>query len=163
MRFIDHLMRSMTGVLMTPTSPIASRRALFSSSRCRLGWAAALALLLQAAAHAADTTPAQQLERFAAQAGAAGQAERGRSFFTSTHGGEWSCASCHGNPPTTAGKHATTGKTIHPMAPAAYPAAFSDTAKVDKWFRRNCNDVLKRECSAGEKADVLAWLIQLKP
>jgi hypothetical protein len=36
-------------------------------------------------------------------------------------------------------------------------------AKVDKWFRRNCNDVLERECSAAEKADVLAYVIQLKP
>ena len=34
--------------------------------------------------------------------------------------------------------------------------------KVDKWFRRNCKDVLARECSAAEKADVLAWLISLK-
>ena len=41
--------------------------------------------------------------------------------------------------------------------------AFTDTARVDKWFRRNCNDVLQRECSAAEKADVLAYLIGLKP
>ena len=31
---------------------------------------------------------------------------------------------------------------------------------MDKWFRRNCNDVLSRECTAVEKADVLAWLLQ---
>ncbi|MFP5443986.1 MAG: DUF1924 domain-containing protein, partial [Betaproteobacteria bacterium] len=36
--------------------------------------------------------------------------------------------------------------------------AFTDTAKVDKWFRRNCNDVLSRECTAMEKADVLAYV-----
>lgn len=41
--------------------------------------------------------------------------------------------------------------------------AFTDTAKVNKWFRRNCKDVLSRECSAGEKADVLAYLLNLKP
>lgn len=114
-------------------------------------------------ARAADTTPAQQLQRFAQQAGAAGEAERGRAFFTSRHGGEWSCASCHGNPPLAVGKHASTGKRIDPLAPAANPRAFTDTARVDKWFRRNCNDVLKRECSASEKADVLAWLVTLKP
>ncbi|MFN3630954.1 MAG: DUF1924 domain-containing protein, partial [Casimicrobiaceae bacterium] len=28
--------------------------------------------------------------------------------------------------------------------------------------RRNCKDVLSRECSAAEKADVLAYLIRLK-
>lgn len=120
-------------------------------------------LLQPLAAHAADTTPAQQLERFNAQAGTAGQPERGRVFFTSRHGGEWSCASCHGNPPTQTGKHASTGKAIDPMAPAANAGAFTSTTKVDKWFRRNCNDVLRRECSAPEKADVLAYLLSLKP
>ncbi len=115
------------------------------------------------AVQAADTSAAQQLERWSAQAAAPGQPERGRGFFTSRHGGEWSCATCHGSSPTTQGKHASTGKVIDPMAPAVNPKAFTDTAKVDKWFRRNCNDVLKRECSAGEKADVLAYLVSLKP
>ncbi|MBI5716585.1 MAG: DUF1924 domain-containing protein [Burkholderiales bacterium] len=112
---------------------------------------------------AADTTPAQQLERFARLAGAAGQAERGRSFFTSRHGGDWSCASCHGNPPVAAGKHAGTGKTLEPLAPAANPRTFTDTARVDKWLRRNCNDVLRRDCTPAEKADLLAWLTSLQP
>ncbi len=126
-------------------------------------WAAAAlcAVLAHATAVAADTTPAQQLERFGAQAGAPGQAERGRTFFTTRLGGEWSCASCHGNPPADAGRHASTGKRIEPLAPAFNPRAFSDQAKVDKWFRRNCNDVAKRECTATEKADVLAYLIGL--
>ena len=84
-------------------------------------------------------------------------------FFTSRHGGEWSCSSCHGNPPVGTGKHAGTGKAIDPLAPAANPRAFTDTAKVDKWFRRNCNDVLQRACSPGEKADVLAWLMGVQP
>ena len=120
------------------------------------------ALLLAAApAGAADTTPAQQLERFQSAAGAPGQAERGRVFFTSRHGGEWSCASCHHAPPTRPGQHAGTGKALAPLAPAFNPRAFSDTAKVDKWFRRNCKDVLQRECSAGEKADVMAYLTSL--
>lgn len=115
------------------------------------------------AAPAADTSATQQLERWSAQAGAPGLAERGRALFTSTHGGEWSCASCHGNPPTATGRHASTGKAIEPLAPAFNQRAFTDGARVDKWFRRNCNDVLKRECSAAEKADVLAYLLALKP
>jgi Domain of unknown function (DUF1924) len=115
------------------------------------------------AAQTADTSAARQLERFSAQAGAPGQAERGRAFFSSTHGGEWSCSSCHGAPPTATGKHASTGKAIGALAPAFNPKVFTDTARVDKWFRRNCNDVARRECSAAEKADVLAWLISLKP
>lgn len=122
-----------------------------------------LGLLGAALAQAADTTPAQQLQRFSSEAGAPAQAERGRVFFTSRHGGEWSCASCHGNTPTGAGRHASTGKALDPLAPGFNPRAFTDTAKVDKWFRRNCKDVLQRECSAAEKADVLAWLLSLKP
>ena len=130
--------------------------------RCASALAVGLALVTQALA-ATDTTPAQQLARFAAEAGAPGQAERGRVFFTSRHAGEWSCASCHGNPPTAAGKHASTGKPIAAMAPAANAKVLTDSARVDKWFRRNCKDVLQRECSAAEKADVLAYLINLKP
>ncbi len=114
------------------------------------------------AAHAADTSPAAQLAQWSAQAGTPGNAARGQTFFNARHGGEWSCASCHGTPPTTQGKHASTGKPIAPLAPAFNPKAFTDTAKIDKWFRRNCKDVLARECSAGEKADVLAYLNSLK-
>jgi hypothetical protein len=119
--------------------------------------------LLPATSQAADTTPAQQLSHWSAQAGTPGNADKGRAFFATKHGGEWSCASCHGTPPTAQGKHASTSKPIAPLAPAFNPKAFTDTAKVDKWFRRNCKDVLSRECSAGEKADVLAYLNSLKP
>lgn len=137
---------------------------------CQRGAATAVMLLMALAgaaasspAHAADTSAAQQLAHWNAQAGAPGQAARGEAFFTKTHGGEWSCSSCHGHPPVAAGKHARTGKRIDPMAPAANPQAFTDSAKVDKWFRRNCKDVLQRECSASEKADVLAYLTSVRP
>lgn len=120
------------------------------------------ATLLASAAHAADTSPAAQLAQWSAQAGTPGNAARGQTFFNTKHGGEWSCASCHGTPPTKDGKHANTGKVIAPLAPAFNAKAFTDTAKVDKWFKRNCNDVLSRECSAVEKADVLAYLNSLK-
>lgn len=122
------------------------------------------ALLLPAAAvRAADTSAAAQLAHWSAQAGAPGQAARGKAFFEARHGGEWSCSSCHQMPPTTPGRHASTGKTIAPLAPAVNPERFTDTAKVEKWFRRNCKDVLSRECTATEKADVLAYLTSLKP
>ncbi len=123
----------------------------------------ASALMATTPATAADTSPTQQLQRFATEAGAPPQAERGRVFFTSRHGGDWSCASCHGNPPTAAGRHASTGKALDPLAPGFNPKSFTDTARVDKWLRRNCKDVLQRECSAAEKADVMAWLVSLKP
>jgi hypothetical protein len=117
--------------------------------------------LLAAAAHAA--TPAELLAGYAAQAGAPAVPARGQAFFTSTHGREWSCSSCHGSVPTQAGKHASTGKPIGPLAPAFNPERFTDAAKSEKWFRRNCNDVVGRECTPAEKADLLGWLLTLKP
>ena len=48
------------------------------------------------------------------------------------------------------------------MAPAVNAERFTDLAKTEKWFRRNCKDVVGRECQANEKADVLAWLMTLK-
>lgn len=123
----------------------------------------ALGLALPATqAWAANTSASAQLQRWSAEAGGPGQAERGRQLFNAKHGGEWSCASCHHTPPTTEGKHASTGKAIAPLAPAFNAKAFTDEAKVDKWFRRNCKDVFSRECTAAEKADVLAYLLQLK-
>jgi hypothetical protein len=88
-------------------------------------------------------------------------AQRGRQFFTATHGREWSCASCHTPDPRQAGRHATTQKEIAPLAPAANAERFTSTARVDKWFRRNCGDVLGRSCTPVEKGDVLAWLLSL--
>jgi len=107
-------------------------------------------------------TATEQLAAYTAQAGAPAQPARGQTLFTSKHGKEWSCSSCHTATPTVEGKHATTGKAIAPMAPAFNPERFADAAKTEKWFRRNCNDVMGRECTAGEKADVLAWLMTLK-
>ena len=103
------------------------------------------------------------LSGYAAQAGAAPLPARGQQFFNTSHGKDWQCASCHGALPTQAGKHAATGKPIAALAPAFNPERFTDQAKVEKWFRRNCNDVVGRECSAAEKADLLAWLLTLKP
>jgi hypothetical protein len=120
------------------------------------------AALVGVASAGGDTTPAQTLERFVAQAAGPSQPDRGRRFFAERHGGEWSCASCHGADPTAAGRHAVTAKAIDPLAPAANPAAFTDAARIDKWFRRNCRDVLRRECTPSEKADVVAWLLTLR-
>jgi hypothetical protein len=113
-------------------------------------------------------TPADFLASYAQQAKQqnpayqAPSAQQGQKFFTALHGREWSCSSCHTSNPTTAGKHAVTNKAIEPLAPAANNARFTREAKVEKWFKRNCNDVLGRACSAQEKGDVLAYLITLK-
>lgn len=89
-------------------------------------------------------------------------AERGQRFFIGLHGREWSCASCHTRNPAAAGKHAVTNKTIEPLAPAANPARFTRASKVEKWFKRNCNDVVGRACTAQEKGDALAYLLTIK-
>lgn len=87
---------------------------------------------------------------------------RGQQFFLNAHGKEWSCASCHTQSPADTGKHQVTGKTIKPLAPAANPERFTSERKVEKWFKRNCGDVLGRNCTAQEKGDVLAFLLSLR-
>lgn len=95
-------------------------------------------------------------------AGFAGfSASRGAAFFASRHGGNWRCSSCHTDHPLASGRHVVTGKVIMPLAPAANPERFTDTRKVEKWFRRNCRDVLSRDCTPQEKGDVLAYLLEL--
>jgi hypothetical protein len=86
-------------------------------------------------------------------------AARGETFFHAKHGGEWSCSSCHTDNPMNEGKHAKTEKLIKPLAPAANAERFTEVKKVEKWFKRNCNDVLDRECTAQEKGDVLTYLM----
>lgn len=144
--------------------PVPRAPALFS--RLRAAWligilALAELLLPAGAAHAAS--PAELQTGYTAQAGGPASSTRGQQFFNARQGREWSCASCHGAVPSQAGKHASTGNAITALAPAFNPERFTDPAKVEKWFRRNCNDVAARECSAAEKADVMAWLLTIKP
>lgn len=137
--------------LSTPTPP-RSRK-----------WSAAIIFIfvtLSIAAQAAS--PSELLAIYTAQAGSPPSVTRGQDFFTKNHGREWSCASCHGVVPTQVGKHASTGKSIGALAPALNAERFTDAAKTEKWFRRNCNDVVGRECTPTEKADVLSWLSALK-
>ena len=103
---------------------------------------------------------AQQARRDAV-AYAGPSAAAGRQFFTARHG-DWSCSSCHGANPAAAGRHVVTGKSIAALAPSRNPARFRDAARVEKWFRRNCNDTLDRACTAAEKADVMAYLLTLR-
>ena len=90
--------------------------------------------------------------------------ERGRAFFFASHTGGKAdtpgCTSCHTKDLTGPGQ-TRAGKRIEPMAPSVVPTRYSDSANVEKWFKRNCQDVLGRECSAAEKADILAFLVGL--
>lgn len=133
---------------------------LFCSSLATLGLASAAAL-------AADT-PGSLMAQYAQAAGvpvSALSATHGAALYRTEHPGRnaqpVSCASCHTANPKQAGR-TRVGKAIEPLAPAANPERFTDAAKVEKWFRRNCQDVLQRECSAQEKGDFVAWLSQVK-
>jgi len=110
--------------------------------------------------------PADFLARFEAEARAgdasfAASASRGRQWFETRHGEDWSCSTCHTRNPADKGRHEVTGKVIEPMAPAANPERLTNGRNVAKWFRRNCRDVVGRECTAAEKADVVAWLMSV--
>ncbi len=90
-------------------------------------------------------------------------AAAGERFFKQKQANDLSCAECHTENPAASGKHAKTGKIIKALAPAANAERFTDAAKVEKWFKRNCNDVMGRVCTPQEKGDVLAWLLTVKP
>lgn len=90
-------------------------------------------------------------------------AERGEGLFSRKWGVSQtmpSCATCHSDRPTAEGKHVVTSKRIAPLSPAVNPQRFASSAKVEKWFRRNCQEVVGRDCSAAEKADFIQFVSQ---
>jgi hypothetical protein len=129
-----------------------------------LGMLAALVLPLSISAAPRDDLLAQY-------ANAAKQASPGFSGFSAARGEKLhltkftggkaetpSCTNCHGDNPRSAGR-TLTGKSIEPIALSASPARYSDPLKVEKWFRRNCNEVLGHECTPLEKGDWLSFMI----
>ncbi len=130
----------------------------------QLLWIALLALSSAAGA----ATPRQLQDGYAAEAvkqsaGFQPSAKRGAEFYArrfAVSDKMPACATCHTDNPAQPGRHAITGKDIKPLRPAANPERLTDTAKVEKWFKRNCTEVVGRECSVAEKADFLAFLIE---
>ncbi len=130
-------------------------------SRC---WPLAIVASLGFASKVQAATPADLLAGYVAQAGAAASPERGQLFFNARRKNalDVTCASCHGAVPTSTGHHELTDKRIAPLAPAFNKDRLTDPRKVEGWFKTNCQDVVGRDCTAQEKADVLSWLISLK-
>ena len=129
----------------------------------------ALALLLASLAAHAETP--QQIgqtytaEAAAQQTGFTPSAKRGETLFRQrfVHNDKMpACTSCHTDSPLNAGQHAVTGKAIRPLAVAANGERFSDPAKVEKWFGRNCKEVVGRACTPGEKADFVAFMSEVR-
>lgn len=110
-------------------------------------------------------SPQNILNIYQQQAGGNSSSVRGEKFFmakrTHSNGESLSCTSCHTDNPKASGK-TRANKAIEPMAPAANKDRFTDPAKVEKWFKRNCKDVLERACSDQEKADFIAFMISVK-
>jgi cytochrome b len=129
------------------------------------GTAIGLALVLPANTAEAAEPPAGLLDRYAGLARAedatvAGfDAARGKRLYLEEHP-KGSCATCHTDDPKRTGR-SPAGKIIEPLAPSANARRFTDRVEADKWFDRNCKQVLGRVCTAAEKGDVLAWLLTI--
>jgi hypothetical protein len=121
---------------------------------------------------AAQAAPQELLQGYAAQARQENpqfrefSASRGEIFYHAkrTHSGgkSVSCAACHTDNPRSAGRNEKTAKEILPLAPSANKERLADAAKVEKWFKRNCQDVMERACTAQEKGDFLSYLLSIK-
>jgi hypothetical protein len=113
-------------------------------------------------------TPASMVSGYTAEAakakpGFTPSAQRGQAFFTK----EWgvaqkmpNCTVCHGKNLKTDGKHVITDKRIDPLSPAVNKERFTNSKKVEKWFKRNCTEVVGRECTAAEKSDFIQFVSQ---
>jgi hypothetical protein len=115
-------------------------------------------------------------------------AERGRGFYFEKHVlagiGEASCASCHLEDPRLAirahrapvlcrachvindhehpdPEHAKK-RHLPPFAPTRNPERFNDFARVERYFEVNCRMLMKRDCTAREKGDLITWLLTLR-
>ena len=127
-------------------------------------------LVCSASLALAATGPAQQrvLDQYATQAKAADpgfrgfSADSGRALFlahaTTGQPDTPSCSTCHTTDPRRPGR-TRAGKEIAPMAVSATPDRFTDIAKTEKWFRRNCDTVLGRACSPHEKGDFITFMV----
>ncbi len=115
-------------------------------------------------------------------------AERGRAFYFARRPlsgpGDASCSSCHLEDPRQ-GFRAHRAPVLcrachvinddeHPdpehakkrhvgaFAPGANPERFNDWQRVERYFAVNCRLLLRRNCTAREKGDLITWLLSLE-
>lgn len=92
-------------------------------------------------------------------------AKEGEAFFRTermhSKGEKVSCMTCHTADPKAFGK-TRANKDIDPIAPIATKDRFTDLAKVEKWFKRNCKDVYERECTNMEKGNFVIFMMSVK-
>jgi mono/diheme cytochrome c family protein len=89
-------------------------------------------------------------------------AARGQTLHTRSFAGGKAdtpaCTACHGNDSRGSGR-TPTGEAIDAVAISVTPTRYTNPAKVEKWFKRNCIEVLGRECTPQEKGDWLTYVI----
>lgn len=127
----------------------------------------ALLLGVPARAHAATPVANDLLREYEAAARKENpsfkgfDAAEGRRLYDATHvqdGAPVSCATCHTANPRQPGI-TPAGKRVEPLAPSANPDRLTDRRDVEKWFKRNCKQVLGRECTAAEKGHFITYLL----
>jgi hypothetical protein len=129
--------------------------------RFRYATLVAASLLVGTAAHAgAVETLLKRYEGQGARNFDAAAAERQwtQAVVERKSGEERRCSSCHTENLKSAGKHATTGKAIEPLAPSVNPKRLTDVEHIEKWFTRNCKWTLGRECTSQEKGNFLVMI-----
>jgi hypothetical protein len=103
----------------------------------------------------AGESPQSLLDFYANEAKAS---DPGFSRFSAERGEHLFRTNFHTTDPRKTGQ-TRAGKDIEPMAASANPKRYSDQAKTEKWFGRNCNNVLGRECMATEKGDFITFML----
>lgn len=84
-----------------------------------------------------------------------------RTERVNSKGDKVSCMTCHTADPKAEGK-TRANKIVDPLAPVANKERFTDMAKVEKWFKRNCKDVYDRECTVLEKGNFVKYMMSIK-
>jgi cytochrome b len=129
--------------------------------------ALALLLGLPSRAHAAGPVATDLLREYETQARRAApafsgfSAEAGHKLYVATFtvdGQSASCSSCHTPDPRRVGR-TPAGKVVEPLSPTANRARLTDRREVEKWFTRNCKQVMGRECTAEEKGNFVTWML----
>ena len=114
----------------------------------------------------ADTTVTDSLiKTYQAQGATEANPQRGEIFWNKSFPAkapfaERSCKTCHSANLKNTGKHIRTGKVIEPLAPSVNPKRLTSATNIQKWLKRNCKWTAGKECSAQEKADILAFIQQ---
>lgn len=133
-----------------------------------------LAMLLPIGAPAFAATAAQYaaarqaiLNHYAAEAKKADpnfkgfSAAAGKAFFlahpATARKATPSCSTCHTTNTHNWGR-TRAGKRIAPVAVSVTPSRFTSLSKVRLWFRRNCQTVYRRACTAIEKGNYITFM-----